>query len=187
MPCCMRLDVVITLRRSFEKRLIAWPAGSRALVVGQRISPRPTSGPTVGADSANTERGVVDAALNASTVVTRRCRAPHRRQLPLALRDEGAFTTVTDRLSPDALSLARENGEATRARLTCLQGDLHTGREDGRSISLVSNPPYLTTASTTPWMRRFAITTGNGAREWRRRPRGERRCLPRGSTCETGR
>ena len=62
----------------------------------------------------------------------------------LSLLDErpGARVTALD-ISPGALSLARENAEATRLELELLEGDFRAGLPGGPYDLVVSNPPYV--------------------------------------------
>jgi release factor glutamine methyltransferase len=67
--------------------------------------------------------------------------------LALALKHSfrGAFVWATD-LSPQALSLARENGARTGLRVDWLEGDLFSPLPEdlrGRVDMVVSNPPYV--------------------------------------------
>ena len=65
----------------------------------------------------------------------------------LSMRQEGAFERVIGvDLSPDALSLARENAAATGLEVTWLAGDLTAPLAEASLDLLVSNPPYLTEA-----------------------------------------
>ena len=53
-----------------------------------------------------------------------------------------AAVTATD-ISPDALSLARENAESLQAEVRFLQGDLFAPVKAERFDVIVSNPPYI--------------------------------------------
>lgn len=65
--------------------------------------------------------------------------------IALSLREEGAFDRVIGvDCSPDALALARENGEALGLAVEWRLGDL-LGPVTERLDLLVANPPYLTT------------------------------------------
>ncbi|MBK8004374.1 MAG: peptide chain release factor N(5)-glutamine methyltransferase [Gemmatimonadetes bacterium] len=67
--------------------------------------------------------------------------------IALALADEGRYGAVVavDR-SPAALGLARENRDATGARVHLVLGDLCGGLAPASVHAVVSNPPYLTEA-----------------------------------------
>lgn len=88
--------------------------------------------------------------------------------LALALRQEGRFDRVIGiDLSPEALSLARENGVALGLEVDWRQGDL-LAPLGGMTVDLiVSNPPYLTEAelyqadpSVRDWEPAMALASG---------------------------
>lgn len=60
----------------------------------------------------------------------------------LALACPHAHVTAVD-LSPDALSLARENADALGARITFLESDLLNGVAGEMFHLIISNPPYI--------------------------------------------
>lgn len=67
--------------------------------------------------------------------------------IALAIKDElpGARVTAID-VSPEALSLARENAARTGLDVTLIERDLTSGLGDAAYDLVVSNPPYVTEA-----------------------------------------
>jgi release factor glutamine methyltransferase len=66
--------------------------------------------------------------------------------IALSLALEGAFDQVTGiDVSPEALSLARDNRREAGGHITLVRGDLTESLEAQSLDALVSNPPYLTT------------------------------------------
>lgn len=63
----------------------------------------------------------------------------------VALERPMCAVTATD-LSPEALSLARENAAALGAQVSFAQGDLYDAVGEERFDAILSNPPYLTGA-----------------------------------------
>lgn len=107
--------------------------------------------------------------------------------IALALADEGAFAAVhaTD-VSPDALSLARENAARTGLAVTWHLGDLLAPLAGLHLDLLVSNPPYLTEAeyatldaSVRAWEPRLALPSGEDGLQATRRLLDEARALMR--------
>jgi release factor glutamine methyltransferase len=64
--------------------------------------------------------------------------------IALALVDEhpGVDVTAID-VSPEAVTLARENAQSAGAEITFFEYDLHTGLPSGPFDLVVSNPPYV--------------------------------------------
>lgn len=64
--------------------------------------------------------------------------------ISLALEGQGRFETVTGvDLSPDALTVARENGRRSNVEIGWIQSDMFTGILPVKVDVLVSNPPYI--------------------------------------------
>lgn len=63
--------------------------------------------------------------------------------ISIALRRYDAQVTAVD-ISPDALSLAKENARRLHARVEFIESDLLAGVKGRRFDMIVSNPPYLT-------------------------------------------
>ncbi len=64
--------------------------------------------------------------------------------ISLALEGQGRFETVTGvDLSPDALTVARENGRRLNVEIEWIQSDMFTGILPVKVDVLVSNPPYI--------------------------------------------
>ncbi|MGN6391087.1 MAG: peptide chain release factor N(5)-glutamine methyltransferase [Gemmatimonadales bacterium] len=65
--------------------------------------------------------------------------------IALSLATEGRYEAVVGvDVSPEAISLARENRRIVAGRLELVRGDLCAPLGDGTLDALVSNPPYLT-------------------------------------------
>ena len=82
------------------------------------------------------------------TIIVDLCTGSGNLALALKHTFRGAFVWATD-LSPQALSLARENGARTGLQVNWLDGDLFSplpGDLTGRVDLIVGNPPYVATA-----------------------------------------
>jgi release factor glutamine methyltransferase len=93
--------------------------------------------------------------------------------LALSLAAEGSFSAVVGvDLSPEALSLARENRDRTGGRVALVRGDLCGPLGDGAFDALVSNPPYLSAGeyaaldpSVRDWEPELALRSGSDGLE----------------------